>query len=51
MAITIDLTPVQETRLRALAAGQTVEEYVIDLVMRRLDELDAKREGRAGKER
>jgi predicted DNA-binding protein len=43
MTITIDLTPEQEARLRALAAqaGQTIEEYVHDLIVRRLDELDA----------
>jgi predicted DNA-binding protein len=43
MTITIDLTPEQESRLRALAAeaGQTVEEYMHDLIVRRLDELDA----------
>ncbi len=43
MTITIDLTPEQEARLRELAAqaGQTIEEYVHDLIVRRLDELDA----------
>ncbi len=43
MTIMVDLTPEQEARLRALAAeaGQTIEEYVHDLIVRRLDELDA----------
>ncbi len=51
MTMTIDLMPEQEARLRELAAeaGQTVEEYVHDLIVRRLDELEA--EERAEQER
>lgn len=43
IAITINFGQKKEARLRALAAeaGQTLEEYVIDLVMRHFDELDA----------
>ncbi len=43
MTITIELTEEQEARLRALAAaaGQTIEEYAVALIVRHLDELEA----------
>ena len=44
MTLTIELTEEQEARLRALAAaaGQTIEEYAVALIMRHLDELEAR---------
>ena len=43
MTITFELTEQQEARLRVLAAaaGQTVEDYAVALIMRHLDELEA----------
>lgn len=44
MTITIELTDAQEAilRERAARAGQTVEEYAHDLIVRALDELEAR---------
>ena len=50
MTLTIELTDEQEARLRAraAAAGQTIEEYAVALIVRHLDELEA-RENAEGK--